>query len=273
MIPSALLALQDLAEEAFEARSAGCLERVPAVILSIGTPSGGRFSLIHGGQTETVEPVGIAFATLKYVAHAPLGLFGVLFPGPLTVEKPLTKKLEALREMFEKTIDELDSLPVDPEARVACRKILRQSLDFASIKSPIDREGFKAYARRIELPVQQTMAISARAQLDGIGEQLARWRKRVGETDWNLLYAATASGWARVNNSPRQQALAQAMGPDGARNRLFCIQGVKTEEALLARLSKILNQHDLGELFFEDRERMDEDLMGRPAQKILAVGD
>jgi hypothetical protein len=113
------------------------------------------------------------------------------------------------------------------------------------------------------------MRRAAQVQLEGIEAQLELWRERVEPQDWGALYAAVASGWARVNNSPRQQAIANVMGEVAARERLFTIQGVKTEEALLQRLAKILNQHDLGEIFFEDRERMDEDLMGRPAQEFM----
>ena len=117
--------------------------------------------------------------------------------------------------------------------------------------------------------VRRRLRRAAQVQLEGIESQLESWRERVGPGVWSELYVAVASGWARVNNSPRQQAIANIMGVDGARERLFTIQGVKTEEALLQRLAKILNQHDLGEIFFEDRERMDEDLMGRPAQEFM----
>lgn len=269
MVPSALLRLQELAEDAFEARSAGCLARVSAVVLSVGTPTGGRFSFIHDGKTETVEPVGVAFETLKYVAHAPLGLFGVLFPGPLNAVEPRAEELGRLVEYFKATLDEVDSLPVDEISRKSCEEILRESIRFAESPQSKDKKTFTAYARAIGPATQQTMRRAAQVQLEGIESQLEVWRERVGPGVWGELYAAVASGWARVNNSPRQQAIANFMGVDGARERLFTIQGVKTEEALLQRLAKILNQHDLGEIFFEDRERMDEDLMGRPAQEFM----
>ena len=269
MVPEALLQLQELAEEAFEARSPGCLARVPAVILSIGTPTGGRFTLIHEGRTETVEPVDVAFETLKYVAHAPLGLFGVLFPGPLEVIEPKTEELGRLVDFFRATLEDVDSLPVDEISRDSCREILRESIRFAESSQTKDRQTFTIYARAIGPATQQTMRRAAQVQLEGIENQLHLWRQRVDAGDWEKLYAAVASGWARVNNSPRQQAIANVMGEIGARERLFTIQGVKTEEALLQRLAKILNQHDLGEIFFEDRERMDEDLMGRPAQEFM----
>jgi hypothetical protein len=239
------------------------------VILSVGTPSGGRFSLLHRGHEETVEPVDMAFATLKYVAHAPLGLFGVLFPGPLDVVRPDSEALQRLRGLFAATLDSLEMLPVDSESRESCRTILSQSLAFVDRCPNPDQRQFTEYARAIGSATRQTMRRAAQLQLEGIGGQLQRWRQQVGEQDWAELYAAVASGWARVNNSPRQQAIEAAMGPAAARQRLFCIQGVKTEEALLQRLAKILNQHELGEIFFEDRERMDEDLMGRPAAEIL----
>lgn len=269
MVPSALLQLQELAEAAFEARSEGCLARVPVLVLSVGTPTGGRFSLIHQGRTETVEPVGVAFETLKYVAHAPLGLFGVLFPGELDSVAPKEDELERLVEYFKATRLELDSLPVDDVSKQSCEVILSSSIQFAESPQPKDRKTFTRYAREIGPATQQTMRRAAQVQLEGIEAQLRLWQERVGPDDWNGLHAAVASGWARVNNSPRQQAIANLMGAEAARERLFTIQGVKTEEALLQRLAKILNQHDLGEIFFEDRERMDEDLMGRPAQQYM----
>ncbi len=269
MVPAALLQLQELAEEAFEARSPGCLARVPAIVLSVGTPTGGRFSLIHEGRTETVEPVDVAFETLKYVAHAPLGLFGVLFPGPLELVEPKTEELGKLIEYFRATLNEVSSLPVDEASRKSCEEILQESIRFAESPEDKDRQTFTKYARAIGPATQQTMRRAAQVQLEGIEAQLEIWRERVGSHHWEELYAAVASGWARVNNSPRQQAIANVMGEAGARERLFTIQGVKTEEALLLRLAKILNQHDLGEIFFEDRERMDEDLMGRPAQEFM----
>jgi hypothetical protein len=269
MVPTALLQLQDLAEETFEARSAGCLARVPVIVLSVGTPSGGRFSLIHKGRTETVEPVGVAFETLKYVAHAPLGLFGVLFPERLDVSKPKVAELEKLIELFRATLVDVDSLPVDATSRKSCRTILEESIRFAERAGNKDKLAFTAYARSIGPATQQTMRRAAQVQLEGIETQLSTWKEGVNEGDWARLHAAIASGWARVNNSPRQQAIANVMGEKAARERLFTVQGVKTEEALLHRLAKILNQHDLGEIFFEDRERMDEDLMGRPAQEFM----
>lgn len=269
VIPPALLELQELAEATFEARHAGCLERAPAIILSVGTPSGGRFTLLHQGHRQTVEPVDGAFATLKYVAHAPLGLFGALFPGATTAQAPDSKALEALQGYLAATLDQVETLPVDADSRRACRLILELSLEFSRHPKAAQKEEFTAYSRRVGPAVGQTMRRAAQVQLDGIAQQVEHWRHQIGESDWQGLYAAVASGWARVNNSPRQQALEIAMGSDAARRRLFSIQGVKTEEALLQRLSKILNQHELGELFFEDRERLDEDLMGRPAREIL----
>ncbi len=268
MIPGALLRLQDLAEETFEARSPGCLTRLPAIILSVGTPSGGRFRLIHREFQETVEPVDIAFATLKYVAHAPLGLFGALFPEALEIHRPDLESVGKLEEYFRETLARVDDLPVDVPSRQACRQILTDSLAFVG-QGQFHRDAFTRYARSIEAPTGMTMRVAARVQLEGIERQVQKWRERIGEKDWAGLHAAVASGWARVNNSPRQQALEQAMGPEAARERLFTIQGVKTEEALLQRLAKIVNQRDLSEVFFDEKERMEEDLMGRPAREFI----
>ena len=268
MIPQALLRLQDLAEETFEARSPGCLDRLPAIILSVGTPSGGRFTLHHRGQQETVEPVDIAFATLKYVAHAPLGLFGALFPGSLDEQQPDQTSVDRLEEYFRDTLVSVDELPVDAPSRQACRTILTDSLAFVA-KAQYSRAAFTEYARAIGAPTGLTMRVAARVQLEGIERQVRAWRERIGEDDWGGIYAAIASGWARINNSPRQQAIEQVMGAEAARARLFTIQGVKTEEALLQRLAKILNQRELSDVFFEEKERMEEDLMGRPAREYL----
>ncbi len=268
MIPEALLKLQDLAEETFEARSPGCLERLPAIILSVGNPSGGRFTLIHRGKQETVEPVDIAFATLKYVAHAPLGLFGALFPGALDDQQPDRASIDRLEEYFRDTLTSVDELPVDAPSKQACRTILTDSLAFVA-QAKFDRAAFTEYARAIGGPTAVTMRVAARVQLEGIERQVRTWRTQIGEDDWSQLYAAIASGWARINNSPRQQAIEQMMGPEAARARLFTIQGVKTEEALLQRLAKILNQRELSDVFFDEKERMEEDLMGRPAREFL----
>lgn len=268
-IPEALLQLQEVSEEAFEARNAGCLARVPALILSLGTPSGGRFTLIHRGREESVEPVDVGFAVLKYVAHAPMALFGLIFGDTLAAPDPDLEAIERLRKSFRDTLEALDQLPVDPESRASCQAILERSLAYAEHSELFERGPFTRYAQEIAAPTAQTMRRAAQLQLEGIGTLVARWREQMGESDWAGLVAAVASGWARVNNSPRQQALEHAMGAEAARQRLFTIQGVKTQEALLQRLGKILNQQELGEVFFGERERMSEDLMGRPASAIL----
>ncbi len=271
MIANSLLTLQEQAESIYEARASQCLAQVPVVLLSVGNPSGGRFTLIHKGHRETVEPVDESFEILKYLGHAPLGLFGSLFPGPTEGQSQNVGDLELYLQALTDVQKDLDLLPLDDACRQHCGSILEASVALArrALESHVDQAGFTEYARSISRPISLIMREAARVQLDGITMQLESWKNNIPEVDWDQLVAAVGSGWARINNSPRMQAIALVMGEKKARERLFCIQGVKTEEALLDRLASILNQHELGELFFEEIERMDEDLMGRPATEIL----
>lgn len=243
-----LAQLQEVSEALYEARAPECLARVKVLILSVPSHGGGLFSLLHEGKKETVDVGGDRFMALKFVSHVPLGLFGLHF-----------SQKQPSRESLVACLQEARQLDLGPD----CEVILTASLELAQ-RDRIDRAEFQAYAQGLQAPVARAMEEAARLQLAGMDNLFQRWKERVGPA-WDDLVSAVGTGWARVEKSPRFQALARVTRP----SNLYRIQGVRSEDELLVRLGRILNQEEMAELFFGDRERLDEDIMGRPVEKLL----
>jgi hypothetical protein len=249
------------------------LERLsPVIVVEMD-----QLILIRNGMQTEVEAIPALYHRLKAVTHIPLALYVGLAPfgdAPLNDER--LGWLREFRGRIEAVAKALDDAGFSPDQLSRSRTMIEGStalLDGVLAKRTYDPAELMLLTRSMAPLVLAHVADAARAQIDTYHAQVSTWRRQIPAADWARLRVVVMGPQLPRKHNVAVQYFAKLMGLPGESRRLVYaeeLSGRKQARTLLAT-----HQIDsmLSEAFFEDRERMEIDLLGNAASVYLDTLD
>lgn len=305
---AAVYAVDTETQRHYDALRAGLAARLGPVIVVQNDSRGGLFTLVHQGRREQVHPVPAEFELAKSVAHAPLGIYSIVAPyfsrhiseglpnaarfDPHDVEMvasegPEEKSWIAPLREFGTTLatarSHLKEARMPRELTASSAHILDAALAFvdASVRqSSFGMKSFEEFTGGLTDAIGVNLAYASRAQIDGVGRLMRRWRDRVGARDWPGLYVVVLSIW--TTSAPNQNSLVIKgyLDPAHADSHLIDLPTAQLPAdpvaVALDNLARIVQDNVAAELVFPtDRKLADalkgpEDLLAPEIQRQLA---
>ncbi|MEV6978653.1 hypothetical protein [Kitasatospora sp. NPDC093806] len=254
------------------------------VIVVQNDSQGGRYTLVDGGERETLHPVDEVFELAKSIAHVPLGMYAILAPhlaGPegLGWVRPLREfggTLAVARQ-------QLAAAGLPGELEASSRRILDAALRFIAVsveRGSFGVESFTAFTGGVYRDIRGNMFHAAKAQIAGVEAIMRRWRRRVGEERWPQLYVVVLSIWTTSVLNQNTIIIKRFMDPAAVATHLIDLPTAELPAdpvaTALDNLARIVQDNVAAELVFPvDQEIADalkgrEDLLSDAIQEQLA---
>ncbi|GAA2992847.1 hypothetical protein GCM10020229_01670 [Kitasatospora albolonga] len=267
-----LLAVNAGMRSAYATLKADLTPHLGPVIVVENDSRGGRYTLIHRGERESLHPVAEEFELAKSIAHVPLGVFSVLAPylsgptgaagwaGPL---REFAGTLGTARRLLEAA-----RLPQELEA--SSRRILDAAVEFAetsTARGGFTVESFTEFTGSVYADIRTNMAHAARAQIAGVGRLMRRWRQRVGEREWPDLYVVVLSIWTTAVLNQNSIVIRRFLDPARADDHLLDITTAQLPAdpvaTALDNLARIVQDNVAAELVFPVDQEVADALKGQ----------
>ncbi|MFF8727142.1 hypothetical protein ACF073_11700 [Streptomyces sp. NPDC015171] len=206
----------------YAALKADLSQRLSPMIVVTNTATGGQFTLLHNGTTETVQPVPEYFELAKSIAHVPLGIYSVLaqYLSDQVPNVPNRDRIDAhdldmvaakgqgdhgwvtpltgFRTTLTTARDKLTAANLPKDLHDSCKFILDEAIHYIDgvlHDQVFDIPGYDVFSNKVYPKIRTNMVFSAKAQIDGIEGQMKKWRTKLGETAWSELYVVVFSIW------------------------------------------------------------------------------
>ncbi|MFC5661384.1 hypothetical protein ACFP3U_00150 [Kitasatospora misakiensis] len=254
------------------------------VIVVQNDARGGRYTLVDGGERESLHPVPEVFELAKSIAHVPLGVYTILAPH-LTGPEGLgwVRPLQDFAETLTAARQRLPAAGLPRELEASSRRILDGALRFVagSVEhGTFSTRSFTEFTGAVYGDVRTTMRHAARAQITGVEAVMRRWRRRVGEERWPDLYVVVLSLWTTSVLNQNSIIIERFMAPAAAPSHLIDLPTAEPPAdpvaTALDNLARIVQDNVAAELVFPaDQEIADalkgrEDLLSDAIQEQLA---
>ncbi len=280
----ALLAVNADMRRNYATLKAGLTTRLSPVIVVQNDARGGRYTLVDGGERESLHPVPEVFELAKSIAHVPLGTFAILAPhleGP--EGRDWVRPLQDFAATLAAARERLAEAGLPRELEASSRRILDGALRFAAgsvERGTFGTGSFTDFTAGVYRDVRTNMRHAARAQIAGVEAVMRRWRRRVGEERWPDLYVVVLSLWTTSVLNQNSILVERFMAPAAAASHLIDLPTAETPAdpvaTALDNLARIVQDNVAAELVFPaDQEVADalkgrEDLLSDTIQEQLA---
>jgi hypothetical protein len=249
--------------------------QTPAIIVS-----GDHVTLFYDGKKEQELIIPPLYQEVKSISHLSFGIYVTLTNngyGPLAQEmqSDLTYQLELINE----GLAILDQLDIPSEFVALQRDMLSLSAEILGDvleRRVIEEERVNEFGR-VSAPLYlNNAALAARLELDELHRVINRWQKQIDPEDWQKVYVVIcAAHQARYRETTRQyfQRLFHEIESIDAKdeNRVIYAENIYDNEAALLLLARHLVDQKTSIALFEDRKRLQEDLMADGAAAYLEV--
>ena len=244
------------------------IEEVPLAFLAMPRT---LLVLRHGQITESLPSITPTYTALKDVSHVILGLYVASWhvPAPkvaqaLAAYSPYVETVEA--SLAQSAIPETD--------RRRQRKLLdaaRELIQRASSKKGLSQEWIDAWARKLGPSLLKNSLEAARSQLELINyEMTAQIQTMTPKEKKSFIVVVSGAHQARDENL-WMQYLGRLLGPQAIsddRRRVYAESVYNTQGALDLLGSHVMDRA-IGEAFFASSTRMQRDILGDAAKKII----
>ncbi|MFJ8045864.1 hypothetical protein ACIRBX_35665 [Kitasatospora sp. NPDC096147] len=267
-----LLAVNSGMRSGYAALKAELTPRLGPVIVVENDARGGRYTLVHRDERESLHPVAEEFALAKSVAHVPLGLFSLLAPyltgaaGTDAWAAPLRGYAETLATARR----ELHQAGLPAELAASSGRILDAALAFADrsvAAGGFTVASFTDFSGSVYTDIRTNMTHAARAQIAGVGELLPRWRRRIGEREWSDLYVVVLSIWTTAVLNQNTIIIRRFMDPAQVATHLLDVPTAQLPAdpvaTALDNLARIVQDNVAAELVFPVDQAVADALKGR----------
>ncbi len=260
--------------KAFRDRYAETRDKLRADVEAVLFVSGARLVLRQKGEPEWVKFYGKSIIDqYKVVTHVPLGLYVMTAPyadGPPSDE--LREKATAYREKARAFSAVLDQLEI-PQSQMPRQRVMVDGsitlLDRIIADGTISKRELEAFARRMGPPQLLNADLAAAAQLDSLHAAVAEMRARLKPGQWEKLYVLVmGQKMPRVGNIGYEYFV-RVMGRNEIERRLLYTEGLGTPDAAAPLVGTVVIDREAANAFFNDRYRLDRDLLSDGARKHL----
>ncbi len=220
--------------------------------------------VVHrAGKSTELQVTPARFHALKCAVHAPVAAYALLHDA---CDRPLPtasiEKLGALRERSARAIDEED--PAAPLLHMTIDLIDRAS------RSPLPRAELEAFAKRAGEIIMPLMDRSAEMQLGCLHDRVDEAFAMLTPEERDLVQVVVAGHHQARDRSLGMQYFEKRLGKtDDRGSRVIYAEGATSVDAALGVVGKQRIDRDLARAFFGDANRMERDLLGDAAARLL----
>ncbi len=229
-------------------------------------------TLITDNQTYTETYTPPVYHHLKSVAHVILGLFGALLPavegvdtsnwqsGLLAIDRQINRLKPHLRFVFTPEQNAKQQRLLDLSSALIA-DLMRTNL--------LDRNNLIKQLTPIKLMWLASVDEAGKAQLDRLHAIVSAWRAQLSPEQWEKLYVVVLGPRTPRVNNLQAAYFARLLGQDELEDRVIYAENIFDMEQAMRLLGILIIDRKLSELTFEDKMRMDRDLLGNFAASYL----
>lgn len=268
----------------YAALKAELIKNLSPVIVVQNDAKGGKYTLIHKGEQESLHPVGEMFELAKSIAHVPLGTFSIIAPYLKGSETTAwVRPLQDFARDLSTARDQLATADIPKDLQDSSRGILDGALHFIedSVKNgSFSIDTFAEFTGSVYGDIRTNMYHAAKAQIAGVKKLMTRWRAKVGEEAWKGLYTVVLSIWTTSVLNQNSIIIKQFMDQENVETHLIDLPTAELPAdpifTALDNLARIVQDNVAAEMVFSvDQEVADalkgeEDLLSDEIQKQLA---
>jgi hypothetical protein len=235
--------------------------------------SGDALVLIRSGKRQSVTAVPPLYHDLKVHGHIPLAAYLLTRPGTKpTFDDDRRAEITLFLNRVESARNNPGSVKLSDDQRRRQQTVFDETIaylrdaDQAQTVTPAART---AFARKMAPLVLAHAADAARAQIDGLHQQMAAWKRDFTADEWTQLKVVVmGSQMPRVGNVAVQY-FAWLLGEPGEGKRIMYAEGIFDETKALNLLGTHQVDTDIAASFFAEERRMHRDLLADAAKEIL----
>ncbi|MFI6986278.1 hypothetical protein ACIBSV_48035 [Embleya sp. NPDC050154] len=299
----AIFAIDTAMRESYDALRAEVIKQLGPVIVIENDYRGGRYTLIHNGERESLHPVSDMFELAKSVAHAPLGIYSIIAPylSRRIPELPSSARLDqhdldmvafkgpgtngwiSPLQDFGATLTtarrQLGNARMARELEASCVRILDAAIEFideSARRGSFDMASFETFTGGLNDAIETNIKHASRAQIEGVEALMGRWRDKVGRADWPGLYIVVLSIWTTSAQNQNSIIVKHFMDPARADSHLIDLQTAQPPtdpiHVALDNLARIVQDNVAAEMVFPLNPQPADALKGREdllTQEIL----
>lgn len=251
--------------------------RTHPVILALFSGAGGKFLLYQPGKPPVEAPApGRLYQLVKSIGHTAIAIYSILTPyakDPQS-QQGWVEPLQQTSGNIAKALATLNDLQVSRDDRELMRGMLTAEkvfVDSVLAKGAYTSQEIEDFSRSMKPWIKKIGDVAGKVQVNHWVDVLTGWKKMLG-TDWAKVHAMSNTIYVTRQNNILYSILVQFMGTDAINRRLLLVETTSfttTPDDMLGLLSRILNDRELGQAFFNDKMLMDSELFGSAARGAL----
>jgi hypothetical protein len=234
----------------------------------------------YKGKREAARIIPLEYHQLKAIDHLSLGIFTLVSTLPEgEIEDSNLVKLKMHLTLCDNALQELPTYLFSDSIRTRQKKIIIQSKDYLAMLlkgkkyKKSDRNNFAKSSKQFLLDNTDE---AARLEIMNLHAQVTLWRKQMNPVAFNHLYVVIGSSHQARYREISVQYFDKILSEksDGSaltENRLVFAESVFNEAGCLSMLARHLIDQEIGLEFFNDRYRMQRDLLSDAATKYLKI--
>ncbi|MEK7482765.1 MAG: hypothetical protein AABZ60_00380 [Planctomycetota bacterium] len=267
----------------FHADYEALVETTQTKIKSGKTPTilftGGNLILYYQGNREVKEVISDLYHQYKAIGHISLGLF-TAFENYQTDQLLSEEEIYFLKQdhqYIQKALEHLTQEKIPLEYLEIHRLILVISLKYLEIileQKTLNEEITRAYSQSVSLLLLKGADLAAKLQIDLMHQSVSTWRQKISPEDWaSLKVVLCGAHQPRTGYVARQyfERILHEKASEGAigEDKILYAESLFSEDKAVNLLARHIIDQKAGLFFFNDRFRLQKDLLADGAEKYL----
>ncbi len=229
--------------------------------------------LLHNGKRSSQRFIPAIYDTLKTIDHVPLAIYAFLAPlddGDIPEQRLM--EMRGYRDRLPAALRALAGRGLTDSQLDRQKRILdgaRDFLDGILGRKKMTKEGLMAFARKTAPLLLENAADAARVEVDGLHRQVMAWRAELSADEWKALRVIVVGSALPRKRNRSVQYFARLLNEPGEGARITYAEALWDETKALNLLGTRVFDTGIGTAFFDDPQRMHQDLLSDATEAYL----
>jgi hypothetical protein len=250
-----------------QAKDVRLAQTSPVIVVSFG-----QLVMIRNGSERSVDFTPPAYDSFKDMSHTVMGFYGAAALGMAAPSSDWAVQFRILRDRASAVLPQLAALGLAGDRLERETRLLTGGIAFADrmiAAGAVTQADTTEYTRRMAPLILANAADAAVAQIDGLHAVVQQFRAEIGDEEWKRLYVIVLGSRMPRAGNLQFQYFVNALGAAAIDNRLFYAEGISDVKGGLGLLATIVTDRELSTAVFDDRLRMDRDVLADGAEAHL----
>ena len=250
-----------------QAKTVRLAQTSPVIIVSFD-----QLVMIRNGDERRVDFTPRSYDNFKDMSHTVMGFYGAAALGMAAPTSDWAVEFRTLRERASAMLPQLAALGLAGDRLDRETRLLTEGIAFADrmiAAGTVTQAETAEYARRMAPLILANAADAAVAQIDGLHALVQQFRSEISDEEWKRLYVLVLGQRMPRAGNLQFEYFVNALGAGAIDNRLFYAEGITDVKGGLALLATIVTDRELSAAVFDDRLRMDRDVLADGAEAHL----